>query len=208
MRLAVIGGGAVVQAIAWHGVARGRGSVWTLMAPVLAVCGVAAAVARPPVATGRIGAVPAVLVGVGTGVALYVGTLAFVGIAVRWETFRAQVAEQYGGVTRGRLPVVLALALLLAVPGEEFFWRGLAQPRLQSSLPVLSGPALAWLGYVVVNALSGSLAFVAGAAVGGAVWGALALWTDGVLASLLCHGAWTALMLIRPPASAREMMGA
>jgi membrane protease YdiL (CAAX protease family) len=159
-------------------------------------------------ATGRVGAVPAVLVGVGSGVALYVGTLAFVGIAARWDTFRAQVAEQYGGVTRARLPLVLALALLLAVPGEELFWRGLAQPRLQSSLPVLSGPALAWVGYIAVNALSGSLAFVAGAAVGGALWGALALWTDGVLASLLCHGAWTTLMLIRPPATAREMMGA
>jgi membrane protease YdiL (CAAX protease family) len=58
-----------------------------------------------------------------------------------------------------------------------------------------------------VNALSGSLPLVAGAAVGGAVWGAFALWTHGVLASLLCHGVWTALMLIRPPASGREMMG-
>jgi CAAX protease family protein len=208
VRLAVIGGGVIAQAIAWRAVARGRGSVWTLMAPVLAACGAAAAAVRPPVATGRVGTTVAVLVGVGTGVALYAGTLAFVDIAKRWKSFRAQVAEQYGGLTRARVPAVLALALLLAVPGEELFWRGLVQPRLQSSLPVLSGPALAWLGYVVVNALSGSVPFLAGAVVGGAVWGMLALWTDGVLASLVCHGAWTALMLIRPPAPAREMMDA
>jgi membrane protease YdiL (CAAX protease family) len=92
------------------------------------------------------------------------------------------------------------------VPGEELFWRGLVQTRLQASMPVLSGPALAWFGYVLVNAASGSLPFVAGAVVGGAVWGALALWTHGLLASILCHGAWTALMLLRPPAAAREMM--
>lgn len=206
MRLAVIGGGVIAQAIAWRVVARGRGSVWTLMGPVLAACGVAAAAVRPPVATGRVGAAIAVPVAIGIGVVLYAGTLAFVGVATRWEPFRVQVAEQYAGVTRTRFPVVLVLALLVAVPGEELFWRGLVQPRLQSSLPVLSGPALAWLGYVLVNAMSRSLPFVAGAVVGGAVWGALALWTDGVLASIMCHGAWTALMLIRPPAPAREMM--
>ena len=50
-----------------------------------------------------------------------------------------------------------------------------------------------------VNAASGFLALVAGAVVGGAVWGALAWWTHGVLAPLLCHGVWTGLMLVRPP---------
>jgi membrane protease YdiL (CAAX protease family) len=208
MRLAVIGAGVVAQAIAWRAVARGRGSVWSVMGPVLAVCGVAAAWARPPVASGRVSGVLAVAAGIGSGFAFYAGTIAFVGIATRWEPFRAQVRDQYGGLGRARRPVVLALAVLLAVPGEELFWRGLAQPRLQSSLPVLSGPAVAWLGYVGVNVLGESLPLIAGAIVGGAVWGALALWTDGVLASLLCHGVWTALMLLRPPAPAREMMQA
>jgi membrane protease YdiL (CAAX protease family) len=73
-------------------------------------------------------------------------------------------------------------------------------------MPVLTGPGLAWLGYVVANAASGSLPFVAGAAVGGAVWAGLALWTKGVLASVLCHAVWTAAMLVRPPAAGREML--
>jgi hypothetical protein len=34
------------------------------------------------------------------------------------------------------------------------------------------------------------------------VWGALALWTHGVLASLLCHGVWTGLMVTLPPGGA------
>jgi membrane protease YdiL (CAAX protease family) len=176
------------------------------MGPVLAACGAAAALVRHPVASGRVDGPTAAAAGLAAGVALYLGTIAFVAVARRVDAFRRQVAEEYGSVAGGRLPVVLALALLLAVPGEELFWRGLVQTRLQASMPVLSGPALAWFGYVLVNAASGSLPFVAGAVVGGAVWGALALWTHGLLASILCHGAWTALMLLRPPAAAREMM--
>jgi membrane protease YdiL (CAAX protease family) len=55
----------------------------------------------------------------------------------------------------------------------------------------------------VVNAASGSLPLVAGAVVGGAVWGGLAGWSGGIVASLASHGVWTALMLARPPASGR-----
>jgi len=206
MRWIVIGVGCVTQVVAWRVVARGRGTVWTVLGPVLAVCGAAAALVRHPVASGRVDGPIAAAAGLAAGVALYLATIAFVSVASRVDAFRRQVAGQYGPVTGSRLPLVLALALLLAVPGEELFWRGLVQTRLQASLPVLSGPALAWLGYVLVNTASGSLPFVAGAMVGGAVWGALALWTHGLLASVLCHGAWTALMLLRPPGAAREMM--
>jgi membrane protease YdiL (CAAX protease family) len=45
---------------------------------------------------------------------------------------------------------------------------------------------------------SRNLAIVAGAVVGGAVWCGLCAWTGGVGASLACHVAWTALMLVFP----------
>lgn len=207
MRLVAIAVGVLAQAVAWRAVAKGRASVWTLMSPVLAACGVLAVLVRPPVASGTVGVVPATLAGLALGVALYFGTLAFVAVASGVPVFRRHVEHEYQGLTRSRLPAVLAMALLLAVPGEELFWRGLVQPRLRWSMPTLSGPALAWLGYVAVNVASGSLAFIAGAVVGGIVWGGLALWTHGVLASLVCHLAWNVLMLLRPPAPAREMMG-
>jgi hypothetical protein len=54
---------------------------------------------------------------------------------------------------------------------------------------------------VVVNLPSRNLAIAAGAIVGGAAWGALAWWSAGVLASIVCHATWTALMLARPPVS-------
>jgi membrane protease YdiL (CAAX protease family) len=48
---------------------------------------------------------------------------------------------------------------------------------------------------VAVNLPSGNLAIIAGAVVGGAVWSALAWWTGGALASIVCHAIWTALIL-------------
>ena len=64
---------------------------------------------------------------------------------------------------------------------------------------------LAWLAYLAANVPSANLAIIAGAVVGGAVWGALAFWTGGVVACLACHAVWTELMIAMPPASARRM---
>jgi membrane protease YdiL (CAAX protease family) len=53
--------------------------------------------------------------------------------------------------------------------------------------------------YVVANVPSRSLPIVAGAIVGGALWGALAWWSGGVLAPLASHILWTGAMLALPP---------
>jgi membrane protease YdiL (CAAX protease family) len=58
---------------------------------------------------------------------------------------------------------------------------------------------VSWALYVGANAVSASLPITAAAVVGGAVWTVLAGWTGGVLASVLCHVVWTALMLVVPP---------
>ena len=114
-------------------------------------------------------------------------------------TFRRASREVYDEQRNLPLPVAVVLSLGLAVPGEELFWRGLFQGKASGVFGHLGGAVATWLCYVVVNATSGLLALVAGALVGGVVWGALAWWTHGVLAALLCHGVWTGLMLVRPP---------
>jgi membrane protease YdiL (CAAX protease family) len=114
--------------------------------------------------------------------------------------------EVYGeqeGLSTG---LALVLSLGLAVPGEELFWRGLFQGRASAAFGTFGGALVTWLCYVVVNATSGLLALVAGAVVGGAVWGALAWWSHGVLAPILCHAVWTALMLVRPPVPRRSSL--
>jgi membrane protease YdiL (CAAX protease family) len=125
----------------------------------------------------------------------------------RWHVFDRHVAEIYD--QRKGLPLATALVIAAGVtaPGEEFFWRGLFQGRLEESV----GPGLAtlitWAGYVGVNAVSQSLAILAGAMVSGAVWGVLAAWTGGVLASVVCHGVWTGLMLGWPPGGPSRRRG-
>ena len=207
MQIAVIAAGFALEVVAWRAVAAGRASLWRLMVGVFAIHGVVAAVVLPPIASGHETVALALAAGVGSGFALWAGTLAFVAVAVRWQPFRADVAERYSRAAEVSLPVAIALSVLVAVPGEELFWRNLVQRRFGVSSEVV-GAAVAWLAYVAMNTASGSLPFIAGAVVGGAVWGGLAWWTGGIAAGLASHGVWTALMLARPPASGRGPMQA
>ena len=202
MQLTVIAAGFVLEVVAWRAVAAGRASLWRLIVVVFAVEGVVAAIVLPPIASGHETVAVALAAGAASGLALWAGTLAFVGVAVRWQPFRAGVAERYERAAEVSLPAAIALSILVAVPGEELFWRNLVQRRFGVSSEMV-GAAVAWLGYVAVNAASGSLPFIAGAVVGGAVWGGLAWWSGGIAASVASHGVWTALMLARPPASGR-----
>jgi membrane protease YdiL (CAAX protease family) len=188
-------------------VAARRVRVWGSLAVVLTAAGAAA------LATGRVDLSPRVqpvlAVGAGgaAGVAVFGATRAFVAlVAPRWPTFRRHVAAIYGeqgGWSVGRT----LLAALLVEVGEELFWRGLVQGRLSASLGRLAGAALAWAAYLGANLTSSNLPIVAGAVVGGAVWGLLALWTGGVLACVVCHAVWTELMIAFPPPAAGRAPG-
>lgn len=206
MILALLVAGAVAWAVAWRLVAAGRLSVWTSVVPVAGVAGVAA------LATGRLSPWPrvpagaAVAAGVGSGVALYLGTAGFVLAVRRWPAFDRHVAEIYDQRPGLPLAVALLLASGVSAPGEELFWRGLLEGRLATAVGWPAAAAAAWGAYVLVNAAGGSLPILAGAVVGGAAWGALALWTHGVGAGLLSHLVWTTLMLALPPGGARAMV--
>lgn len=202
MQPTVVVVGFVLEVVAWRVVASGRASLWRLMVGVFVVEGVAAAVVLPPIASGDLTAVVALAAGAASGLGLWAGTIAFVAVAVRWQPFRVAVADRYARAAEVSLPAAIVLSILIAVPGEELFWRNLVQRRFGISSEMV-GAAVAWVGYVAVNAASGSLPFIAGAIVGGAVWSGLAWWTGGIAASLASHGVWTALMLARPPASGR-----
>ena len=195
--------GALAEFAGWWLVATGRADVWKLMPVVLGVMGVAAVLVRPPVATTDTGATAALLVGLGAGVALYVGTRVFVWLAARWMPFRIDVLEKYGQAGEVTLLTSLVLSLAIMVPAEELFWRGLFRGRLDDATTPAAAAVLAWLAYLVSNAASRSLPIMAGAIVGGAVWAGLAWWSGGVLASLASHILWTGLMLALPPGVGR-----
>ena len=190
--------GALAQIWAWRLVAVKFLSIWTASVPALATCGAAALLTERVSLSPKVSVVVATVGGVAAGVALYAATRAFLTVVRSPELHRAS-ADIYEQQRSLSTSAALVLSLLLAVPGEELFWRGLFQGRASQTLGEFGGAVLTWICYVVVNASSGFMALVMGAVAGGAVWGGLAWWTHGVLAPLLCHGIWTALMLLRPP---------
>lgn len=202
--VAIMAAGAAAVFLGWRVVAAGEASVWLVMTSILVAAGVGA------VATGRVGLSPrlrwpwALPAGAVAGALLYVATAAFVLVVRRWPVFDRHVAEIYD--QRRGLPLGMAfvLAALLTAPGEELFWRGLFQGRLAASWGWPAASMATWGAYIGANSASGSLPILAGAVVSGAVWGALALWTHGVLASLTCHSVWTGLMILRPPGGPAE----
>jgi membrane protease YdiL (CAAX protease family) len=192
--------GVLAQVVAWAAVAAGRGTVWTVVGPTIAVAGVAAVLADGPPLGGHLGVWPAIGLGLAAGVLLYVATRAFVALVVErsWAAFQrhAETIYRHGGA---RFGIGAAVAAGAVAVGEEVFWRGLTYRAL---VPRVDAPVVAAVVtlaiYVAANAASRNLAIVGGAVVGGAVWGALAWATAGVLSSILAHAAWTALMLLRP----------
>lgn len=195
--------GALAEAAGWRLVSTGRAKVWRLMPAILLAMGVAAVLVRRPVAATRIGDGVALVVGLASGLVLYVATRLFVAIAARWEPFRRGVVDKYREAALVSLRGSLVLSLLIMVPAEELFWRGLFQGHLDGSLAAVTAGIWTWLAYVGANLPSGSQPIIAGAVVGGAVWTGLAVWSGGVLASLVSHMLWTGLMLALPPGAGR-----
>jgi membrane protease YdiL (CAAX protease family) len=211
MQVAVMVAGALAEVIGWWLVAfRGR-DVWRVMPVVLGAVGVAAVLARTPVAAQDVTNQTALVVGLGSGAVLFIATRIFVWVANHWETFRRDVMQKYGEAAEISLVRSFLLSLLVMVPAEELFWRGLFQGRLGVGLAASTAAAVTWLAYVGANAPSRSLPILAGAVVGGGLWTALAWWSGGVLASLGSHILWTGLMLALPPGTGprgREGQGA
>ena len=205
---------ALVEIASWRIVAGpGRANEWNLMITVFAAQGAIALLVWHIDWSTDATRFAAISIGLAGGAILYAGTRAFVGLAVRVPVFRSHVADRYERARRVPLPLGLALAVLIAVPGEELFWRGLVSGLVGNHSSEAVGAVVALIGYIGVKAASGSLPLAAAAVVGGTVWGGLTLFTGGILAALVCHGLWTALMLTFPPRAGadgppREMMRA
>jgi CAAX protease family protein len=197
--------GLVSTMLAWRQIVRGR-PVWRTLPPVLAAFGVASLLLGPtldvPAAGGTEvpGAAGLLAVGLASGALFYLATRAFVAVALRVPAFRRQTVSAYAEAATADGPRELVTSLLLAVPGEELLWRGLAYRWGAERFSSLAVAALVvWIVYVVANLPSRSLPIIAGAVVGGALWGTLAWWSGGVLAPLASHILWTGSMLAIPP---------
>jgi membrane protease YdiL (CAAX protease family) len=198
--------GIVGQMIAWTVVRRERWPFWTATVVTFAVLGVASVLAGDIACCADVDAGPAIAVGLVSGVLFYAATRAVVAVATMHPRLKEAVTGIYARSTETTRAVELAISLLVAVPGEELFWRGLVLPVLTDATSVAAGAVLTWLAAVAVIAVWTSLPLLAGAIVGGALWTGLAVWSGGVAAPLASHLVWTGLMLVWPPAAARDMV--
>jgi CAAX protease family protein len=198
--------GIVGQMIAWTVVRRERWPFWPATVVTFAALGVASVLVGDIACCADVDAGLAIGVGLASGVLLYTATRAVVAVATIHPRLKEAVTGIYARSTETSRAAELAISLLVAVPGEELFWRGLVLPVLTDATDVATGAVLAWLAGVAVIAVWLSLPLLAGAIVGGALWTGLAVWSGGVLAPFASHLVWTGLMLLWPPAAARDMV--
>ena len=195
--VAVAIAGPVAVAAAWLLVRGGRFGVWASMGVTLGTLGAFALATGEP----ALGPSPWLDLagGVMAGGALYAATAVFLAVAGRWPRLARHARELYGRRRGVGLEQALVLSAAVTAPGEELLWRGVVLGTLGSVFSPWVAGLLTWTGYMAANAVSGSLPIILGAVVGGAVWTALAVWTEGVVASIACHSVWTALMIVFPP---------
>ncbi|TDT32490.1 CPBP family intramembrane glutamic endopeptidase [Naumannella halotolerans] len=148
----------------------------------------AAAAAEPP----RFSVVRRVLLGLGAGAALAaacaVGALLFGDVPV----IGPSIAEVISPVQSSILPV--AVTALAVGATEEFAFRG-------GVFAWFDRRPIVWstLVYVVITAGTGSISLVMAAVFLGAGTGILRAWTRSLIAPVLCHVVWSALLLLVLP---------
>ena len=206
MRAAVLVVGVLVQVVAWRLEVRGKLPFWPATATTFGLIGIASLVAGDPswCRDKEFGVASAV--GVASGLVLYAATRVVVALATRLPVLHGSVVDLYRRAREIGFVTVLALTLLVAVPGEELFWRGFLLPELRDAVGSVTGAILTWAAAAGVAAAWASPPLLAGAVVGGALWTALAAWSGGVLAPIASHVVWTAMMLVWPPQPARDMV--
>ena len=167
MVAAVVAAGVLAQAAMWWLISARRVPFWPATSVTFAILGIAAVLVGIPGSTDA----ASLLVGVGSGAALYGATRVVVAsLLERIPPFAASVSDVYGRSQEVPGTAAWELTLAIAIPGEELFWRGLVLSELQEITSIAVGAGLAWFGYVLANAVLRNLSILAAAVVGGALW--------------------------------------
>ncbi|MDP9119223.1 MAG: hypothetical protein M3M93_02970 [Actinomycetota bacterium] len=131
MTEAAIAVGVAVQVVVWRLVARDRLPFWPATATTFAMIGITSLLAGDPSCCRESEVAVAFGVGVVSGLILYGATRVVVDVAAQHPSVRGAVASVYRRSMETTVFTTLALTLVIAVPGEELFWRGLVLPRAQ-----------------------------------------------------------------------------
>jgi len=134
-----------------------------------------------------------VKVGLGILAAALLYGIFFVGNGLSRQVlpFAGEGITRIYNIKQGAAPLrIVGLMFLLIGPGEELFWRGFLQRRLQVHFGGFIGWLLATALYAVVHAGSGNLMLVLAAGVCGLFWGFLFLWSRSLLLVAVSHTVW------------------
>ena len=102
----------------------------------------------------------------------------------------AGIADIYGFKAHAS-PLRVALLMVLVIgPGEELFWRGFLQRRVQREQGPWKGFAIATSVYALVHIGSGNPMLVLAAGLCGLCWGFLYLRAHSLLTNVLSHTVW------------------
>ncbi|MHC4939915.1 MAG: lysostaphin resistance A-like protein [Planctomycetota bacterium] len=99
--------------------------------------------------------------------------------------------------------VVVSLALVPVIVGEELVWRSVVQTSLVRRLGAWGGVTLAAVAYALVHAPLGSPVLVAVALFCGLAWGGLRATTESLVPTLVAHLPWNVLVLLLLPVDTR-----
>ncbi len=142
----------------------------------------------------------ALLWGLGSAVALY--AIFWVGgrLSTAWFSFARPGIEAVYGFKEGASLLRIALLLGLIIgPGEELFWRGFLQRRLEAAHGPGRGLILGVSCYAAVHLGSGNLMLVLAALTCGFFWGWIYQRTQSLLLVVISHTAWDLLVFLAFP---------
>lgn len=77
--------------------------------------------------------------------------------------------------------------ILIIIPGEEIFWRGFIQKRLERKINVRSAILLSSLLYASTQIYSGYIIHIVAALIGGIFWGVLYSWKKSIRLTVTSH---------------------
>jgi membrane protease YdiL (CAAX protease family) len=115
--------------------------------------------------------------------------------AVRVSAWTADLYVAFATLT----PLTAALALVPVVIGEEVVWRGVVHTAIAGRCGASATVVLGAAAYALAMAPTGSPVLVLAAFACGIVWGALRASTGSLLAPLVAHLLWDALVLFAYP---------
>ncbi len=106
------------------------------------------------------------------------------------EFFNMPFKKEITGLYRNFAPTSFwhyLTMILIIVPGEEIFWRGFIQKRLERKYNVRFSVILSAILYASIQIYSGYVIHIAAALFGGIFWGALYSWKKSIRLNIISH---------------------